>query len=274
MKSPSMIETNKHYDIDSEFFKAFLDPYMKYTSGLYSNDEPLEQGILNMLNKHVSFLQPYHNPRILEVGPGWGSFVYRLQETDIQYEYTAINPSKVQNEFINNRLKTPVKIIEGSFESTTELTSSAFDLVYFVGSFCHMRDKETQLDKLNHILSNGGRVIIEDTFFISEKLYQKHHARNETKYVQQEVFGFAEILSLSNFLEIAANKGFQVQTILEHSSSYARTVDLWLEKLYPMRESGLHPQADEFIKYLEIAQRGWKYTIANYLIEIQKVSRK
>lgn len=268
-----MAETNKHYDIDSGFFKAFLDPYMKYTSGLYQNNESLDEGILNMLNKHVSFLQPYKQPRILEVGPGWGSFIYRLQETDLQFDYTAINPSRVQNDFINNRLKNPVKIIEGSFE-TADLQSKAYDLVYFIGSFCHMQNKETQLDKLNTILSNGGRVIIEDTFFISEKLYQKHHARNETKYVQQEVFGFAEILSLSNFLEIAANKGFQVQSILEHSNSYARTVDLWLEKLYPMRERGQYPQADEFIKYLEIAQRGWRYTIANYLIEIQKVSRK
>ena len=42
-----MAETNKHYDIDSGFFKTFLDPYMKYTSGLYANNESLEQGILN-----------------------------------------------------------------------------------------------------------------------------------------------------------------------------------------------------------------------------------
>ncbi|MEY4616395.1 MAG: hypothetical protein RJB66_1355 [Pseudomonadota bacterium] len=268
-----MVETNKHYDIDSGFFKAFLDPYMKYTSGLYTNNESLAQGILNMLDKHVGFLQHYKAPRILEIGPGWGSFIYRLQEKEIPFEYTAINPSKVQNEFINNRLEKPVKIIESSFEEA-ELKPESFDLVYFIGSFCHMQDKLTQLEKLNHVLSNGGRVIIEDTFFISEKMYQKHHARNETKYVQQEVFGFAEILSLSNFIEVAANRGFQVQTILEHSSSYARTVELWLEKLYPMRESGKYPQADEFIKYLEIAQRGWRYTIANYLIEIQKVSRK
>lgn len=268
-----MAETNKHYDIDSKFFEGFLDPYMKYTSGFYSGNESLDQGILNMLNKHLGFLNSYKQPRILEVGPGWGSFIYRLQETNQEYNYTAINPSKVQNDFINSRLKKPVQIIEGSFESS-DLQAGAFDLVYFIGSFCHMQNKASQLEKLNQILANGGRVIIEDTFFISEKLYQKHHSRNETKYVQQEVFGFAEILSLSNFLEIASNKGFQVQSILEHSSSYSRTVDLWLEKLNPMRETGLYPQADEFIKYLEIAQKGWRYTIANYLIEIQKVGRK
>jgi cyclopropane fatty-acyl-phospholipid synthase-like methyltransferase len=41
-------DTNKHYDIEAEFFSKFLDPYMKYTSGLFiEGNELLSEGILN-----------------------------------------------------------------------------------------------------------------------------------------------------------------------------------------------------------------------------------
>lgn len=31
-------ETVKHYDMEVEFFQEFLDPYMKYTSGLFESE--------------------------------------------------------------------------------------------------------------------------------------------------------------------------------------------------------------------------------------------
>jgi cyclopropane-fatty-acyl-phospholipid synthase len=263
-------ETNKHYDIPSEFFSQFLDPYMKYTSGLFvTGQESLATGILNMLNRHVGFLGHYSNPRILEIGPGWGSFISRLNEESMNYEYTAVNPSTVQNKFIQSRLKKAVRIIESSFEDAN-LEPGSFDIIYFIGSFCHMKNKPEQLKKLNNLLAKNGRVIIEDTFFISEQIYQQHAKRAETKFVQDEVFGFAEILSLPHFLETSVARGFQVQSLLEHSQSYSRTIQLWLEKLKQMKD---HPNTDEFVRYLEIAQRGWQYTIANYLLEMKKVSK-
>jgi cyclopropane fatty-acyl-phospholipid synthase-like methyltransferase len=222
-----------------------------------------------MLNKHLGFLSNYKNPRILEIGPGWGSFIYRLQEITIPHQYVAINPSEIQNGFIQNRLSQHVTIIQNTFENA-RLEKESFDIVYFVGSFCHMKDKPNQLKKLYDILRPQGRIIIEDTFFISEQLYQKHAKRAETKYVQDEVFGFAEILALPTFLEVAAGSGLQIQSVLEHSQSYSRTIKLWLTKLEQMKD---HPKTEEFIRYLEIAQRGWQFTIANYLIELKKVSK-
>ncbi len=263
-----MQETNKHYDIESHFFYQFLDPYMKYTSGLYfTGDESLAEGILNMLNRHVEFLKYYSCPRILEIGPGWGSFAKRLSEENVNFKYLAVNPSRVQNDFIKSRVEKNIEIVESTFENV-QLESSSFDIIYFIGSFCHMKDKATQLKKLYSLLAPNGRIIIEDTFFISEYLYQKHAKRAETKFVQDEVFGFAEILSLPNFLEVSSSVGLQVQTLLEHSKSYSRTIDLWLEKLNLMKD---HPKTEEFVRYLEIAQRGWQYTIANYLVELKKV---
>ncbi|WP_413291073.1 SAM-dependent methyltransferase [Bdellovibrio sp. HCB337] len=262
-----MAETNKHYDISAEFFQAFLDPYMKYTSGLYHQNETLEEGILNMLNKHVSFLQGSTNPAILEVGPGWGSFIKRLSEVKKDFTYTAINPSLVQNTYIQTQIQPDAIIHEGCFETADSLAPNSFDIIYFIGSFCHMTQKENQLEKLYSLLKPGGRVIIEDTFFITKDLFTKHAFRSETSFVQKEVFGFAEILALPEFLETVPQKGFQMVSLLEHSSSYARTIDFWLGKLADIQS----PEKVQFIQYLKIAQKGWNRTIANYLIELRKM---
>lgn len=262
-----MAETNKHYDISAEFFQAFLDPYMKYTSGLYYQNESLEDGILNMLNKHVSFLQGYTNPSILEVGPGWGSFIKRLSEVKKDFTYTAINPSLVQNTYIQTKIQHDAVIHEGCFESTESLKPNSFDIIYFIGSFCHMNQKDLQLEKLYHLLKPGGRIIIEDTFFITKDLFNKHAFRSETSFVQKEVFGFAEILALPEFLEMVPQKGFQMVSLLEHSTSYARTIEYWLEKINKVQSH----EKIQFIQYLKIAQKGWSRTIANYLIELRKM---
>lgn len=263
-----MAKTNKHYDIDHRFFSQFLDPYMKYTSGLhYSERESLEEGALNMLNIHLKFLDNYAAPRVLEIGSGWGSFLKRLSEEDRQYTYSSVNPSKVQNDFIKSHLLIDANIFEAIFEDI-EFKPNSFDIIYFIGSLCHLKNKAAQFKKLRSILSKNGRIIVEDTFFISEYLHRKHVKHDETIFVQKEIFGFAEILSLPKFLEMSSSFGMQIQTLLEHSKSYSKTIELWIEKLSLIKD---HPKTKEFIRYLEIAQQGWQYTIANYLIELKKV---
>jgi cyclopropane-fatty-acyl-phospholipid synthase len=266
-KGDGVAVTDKHYDIDVDFFARFLDPYMKYTSGLFSEHESLDVGVTRMLNLHSEFLKPFTDPRILEIGPGWGALPSRLRDLGVLRNYSAINPSQIQNRFLRSKFGSQIELIEAKFEDH-DFSGATFDVVYFVGSFCHMPQKAEQLQRLCSLINPGGKIVIEDTFFLSEDLSKRHKNRIETKFVQDDIFGFAEILSLSTFLEMLPSHGFQVRTLLEHSSSYARSIDCWLAKLKSMTD---HPATKPFIKYLEIAQRGWGYTIANYLIELQRV---
>ncbi len=256
-------KTNKHYDLSPEFFGNFLDPYMKYTSGLFYGEESLETGILQMLDKHISFLHQIERPRILEIGPGWGSFYRRLLAKKNCFDYLAINPSAAQNEFIHSQIDPHVRILETTFEKS-DLGKETFDAIYFIGSFCHIADKPKSLAKARKYLRDNGRVVIEDTFFINRALYEAHAPRPETKFVQQDVFGYAQIQAFPDFIEMASGLGLQIKSLLEHSLSYKKTIDYWLCQLRDMNGA----DAIEFVKYLEIAQRGWQYTIANYLVEL------
>jgi cyclopropane-fatty-acyl-phospholipid synthase len=260
-----------HYDNSVDLYRAFLDPYMKYTSGLFRDGaDSLDSAIVNMLNKHCSFALSFEQPRILEIGPGWGSLLKRLTEIlPKKLQYTAINPSVVQNDFIRMEVNPSVEIHETSFENFTGAANS-FDVIYLIGSFCHMRQKDKCLAKLATLLNPNGVIVIEDTFFVSDEALQLHGARPETKYVQEEVFGFAEIQSLPLFLNVASQTALGIDSLLEHSTDYAKTIEIWIERLAKLDASAF-PQVSSYIKYMKIGQRGLGYTISNHLVTLKKL---
>ena len=261
-------ESRVHYDLPVELYQGFLDPYLKYSSGLYTTgEETLETAIVAMLDRHVDLIAAHPHPRILEIGPGWGSFLKRLKQRGVAFEYTAVNSSPMQNHHIRTAIWDEARLITQPFEAAV-LPPSSFDAIYLIGSFCHLRDKETQVAKLRSLLAPGGIIVIEDTYFLSDEVFAKHMARAETRFVQQQVFGFAEIVGLPAFLELAVRQNLSLASLLEHSDSYRRTIVEWQKRL-AARDHREAPQAKVFSDYMDIFQRGWNYTIANYLMVLK-----
>jgi cyclopropane-fatty-acyl-phospholipid synthase len=264
-------ETVKHYDMEINFFKEFLDPYMKYTSGLYEKKgEPLEVATRRMLDTIIDSGNLNNSSRVLEIGPGWGAFLRRLIERDISCYYEGVSPSEVQNNYIQKFAGINTKLFTTTFEDYVG-QDKEFDAIILIGSFCHLQNKQEQLIKMNQLLSHNGVIIIEDTFFVTEEAYQKHKHAEETKFVQEKIFGYAEILSLSTQLDQISKAGLKVSYMLEHSDSYKLTISEWIKKLEAM-EASSYPKALDFIKYMKIAQKGWNYTTINQLLVLKKMS--
>ena len=124
---------------------------------------------------------------------------------------------------------------------------------------------------MKDLLREGGSIVIEDTFFVTKESYNEHHTHEATRFVQEKIFGFAEILSLSEQVEQIASVGLKITYMLEHSNSYKHTIECWLRKLRQV-DLQQYPNAKEFIKYMTIAQRGWNKTTQNHLMVLQKMS--
>jgi cyclopropane fatty-acyl-phospholipid synthase-like methyltransferase len=100
-----------------------------------------------------------------------------------------------------------------------------------IGSFCHLTNKQSQLKRMQSMLAPGGTIVIEDTFFTTREAHVEHHGVAATKFVQEKIFGFAEIPSLSALVDQVANAGLKVAYMLEHSNSYKQTIGCWIRKL-------------------------------------------
>jgi cyclopropane-fatty-acyl-phospholipid synthase len=223
----------KHYEHEAAFFRAFLDDYLKYGSGYFAPGDHFEGASVRMLDRAIdlALLPATRAPRVLDVGSGWGSLHRRLRERfPAGLEYHQVNPSEVQREYIAREIAPAAWTHEGGLETAT-LGAGCYDAVFVHDSFCHLADKRASLAKITRALAATGRVIVQDTFFANEDHFARARDARTTRFIQEEVFGFAEIVPVDALIRDAAANGLHVTLLEDVSDHYKRTVAAWLRRL-------------------------------------------
>ena len=263
--------TESHYNMGIDFFQSFLDPYMKYTSGLYTTgDESLELACEQMLDLIIDSAKLPDKSRILEIGSGWGSLVRRIADRKLTCDYTGISPSRSQNQYLRSLNIPTSRFLDTTFEKIEFDESESFDAVFLVGVFCHLRSKPQMLKKMKKSLSPKGKIVIEDSFFLSEKLFQLHRNDPNTEYLQKSIFGYAEIPSLAAFMDMIRESEMILSVAFDYTDSYKKTIQTWIERLAETSDPN-DQTAKMFTKYLQIAQAGWNYTTSNYVVVLENL---
>ncbi|HXV37186.1 MAG TPA: class I SAM-dependent methyltransferase, partial [Myxococcota bacterium] len=71
-----------HYDLGNDFFRAFLDPTLTYSSGIFeSADASMEQASIAKYERVCDKLGLGAGDRVLEIGTGWGGFALHAAAT-------------------------------------------------------------------------------------------------------------------------------------------------------------------------------------------------
>ena len=71
-----------HYDLGNDFFAAFLDKTMTYSSAVFeTDDQTLEQAQVSKLDRLCRKLDLSADDHVLELGTGWGSFAIHAAST-------------------------------------------------------------------------------------------------------------------------------------------------------------------------------------------------
>ena len=149
-------ETLIHYNNDPVFFSEFLDPYLKYGSGLFADDSSdFETAAVRMLDHSISLAQINANDRILDIGCGWGSLYKRLIEKRPVNSYIGLTPSSEQISYIRRNINADCHLIEVDFENC--ILEDQFDVVFLNDSFCHLKEKQTQFQRISSLLKPNGR---------------------------------------------------------------------------------------------------------------------
>jgi len=178
-RGPMMEDTealmDSHYDEPLEFFTSFLDKkYKAYSMAYYGETsdaicnstaslEEAQQAKFALIAKRARIKG---HERILNIGCGFGSLETYLLETFPDLEIVGITPSKVQANYLRQRLKDSLDplgsghftLVEETFENLSDesINSEIFDIVISIGTLEHSLNMKAIMARISSLLKPKG----------------------------------------------------------------------------------------------------------------------
>ncbi|GAA0731651.1 SAM-dependent methyltransferase [Sphingomonas japonica] len=214
-----------HYDLGNDFYRAWLDPGMTYSSARFATpDESLEAAQARKLQAILDRTGTRPGDTILEIGCGWGSFaelaaragrrVHCLtlsleQARHVEARMAAAGLDGVTVEVADYRSVT------GSYDAVASI-----EMVEAVGQ----EYWPEYLATIARVLRPGGRAALQ-YIAIDDAIFEAYAANVD--FIQTYVFPGGMLLSERRFAAIAAQHGLSWKDRDGFGSDYAETCRRW-----------------------------------------------
>jgi len=264
--------TNRHYELPTAFFAAYLDRRLKYSSGLYRDPgTTLDQAQTAKLHFVARRLGLSAGCRVLDIGCGWGSLVL-FMAAEYGCRAIGVTPSATQAAYITERAEElgVADRIHIECGSAGDLgLDGQYDAVTMLGSIIHMPDRTIVLEKVKGWLRQNGVLYLSESCFRNWRTYEEFSARPGTRHVTEGIFGFADMVPLSALVEAVESAGLSLTGLTDLTAQYRRTTSDWETRALANRddiEQAAPGMFDPLIRYLQTAGAGWGYTTKHYAL--------
>ena len=251
-----------HYDLGNDFYAAWLDQGMVYSSARFdggaSDLEAAQQDKLASIAARIEGAKS-----VLEIGCGWGALAGRLQADGAQV--TAISLSDEQLAYARTAhpgidfRKQDYRDVVGQFDGIASVEMvEAVGRAYWPDFF----------DCIARNLAPGGRAAIQ-YIAIREPLFPAYAASAD--FIQAYIFPGGMLVSEAEFRRLAAQRGLAWTDQTDFALDYAETLRIWREKFdQAVSEDRLPAQFDDrfrrlwrfYLMYCEGGFRGGGITVA------------
>jgi len=224
-----------HYDLGNDFYAAWLDPTMTYSSALFDRmgqwDRPvdLEAGQHRKIDRALAELGPLGPlSRTLEIGCGWGGLALRrLQQAPGHHLGLTLSPSQqawAQERLAAQGLSSRAEIrlqdyrdVDGEFDAIVSI-----EMIEAVGEAYW----PSYFRKLAACLKPGGRAVVQ-AIVIDDRLFRRY--RQGTDFIQKYIFPGGMLVSRGVIAEQVRRAGLQTLQAFGFGPDYGRTLRLWLD---------------------------------------------
>lgn len=230
-----------HYDLGNDFYGAWLDARMNYSSALWREPQALELAQQTKVDVLLDRLNLAPGDRLLDIGCGWGSVVSSAASRGA--EATGITLSQNQLEYARRRVPEAdlrlqdYRDVDEQFDAITSV-----EMVEALGR----ENWPAFMDCLVRNLKPGGRAALQ---FISmrEELFDAYAASAD--FIQAYIFPGGLLIRSAEFRRLAEERGLTWRDQLDFGGDYAETLRQWrLNFERAVRDDRLPPGFDgEFI---------------------------
>ncbi|HEX8381126.1 MAG TPA: cyclopropane-fatty-acyl-phospholipid synthase family protein [Allosphingosinicella sp.] len=219
-----------HYDLGNDFYRAWLDEGMTYSSAVFAEPvspaEPLEAAQARKLGLLLDRLALKPGEKLLEIGCGWGSLA-EAAARDYGAEVTGLTLSEAQKAYAEKRLEAAGLSASCSIELTDYRDArgqydavASVEMVEAVGQDYW----PAYLGSIARALKPGGRAAIQ---FISirEPLFESYAASAD--FIQTYIFPGGMLISEARLEALALEAGLAWRDRQSFGLHYAETLRRW-----------------------------------------------
>lgn len=214
-----------HYDLGNDFYRAWLDEGMNYSSALYHEQETLEAAQDAKLDRVLDLLEVSGGEKVLEIGCGWGALAERLVRRGC--DVVGITLSHEQLVYAQARLVAAA----GNGRADLKLqdyrdTKGRYDRIASIEMLEAVGERfwPVYFAKLRECLREGGTAVLQ-VITIDEKRYENY--RSQPDFIQRYIFP-GGMLPTREILEHQAKRaGLKFIHQEEFGESYAKTLREW-----------------------------------------------
>jgi cyclopropane-fatty-acyl-phospholipid synthase len=272
-----------HYDVGNDFYSLWLDESMTYSCALWENEnDDLAAAQLHKVDYLVSLSGASGRDRVLDIGCGWGFAMRRLIAEHGVRHATGLTLSEEQAHHIEGlgdprlevRLQDWADFVP---EAPYDAAISAGAMEHFV-KFGWQRPQKVAayrrfFEKCYESLKPGAGMALQTIG--KGNVVLDEQGLKDIIFIAQHIFPESDLPRLAEIVH-AAEKLFEVKSVVNHREHYARTCSAWLERLQANRAKATEIAGPEKVEiyqtYLKASIRQFRLGHANlYRLSLVRV---
>ena len=214
-----------HYDLGNDFYAAWLDEGMTYSSARFAPGDTLEAAQARKIDALLDRLSLSPGDRLLEIGCGWGSLAIaaakrgaRVTGLTLSTEQKAWADQRIAEAGLADRIDIRLQDYRAVADHYDAIAS--VEMVEAVGA----RWWPAYLDTIARSLRSGGRAALQ-FISIDHRLFDRY--AGSADFIQAYIFPGGMLLDEPRFEELARERGLSWDDRDGFGTDYAETLRLW-----------------------------------------------
>ncbi len=263
-----------HYDVSNDFYALWLDRRMVYSCAYFrTGEESIEQAQEQKLEHICRKLMLKPGERFLDIGCGWGALVIHAAER-YGVHATGITLSENQHALANEHIRAAglQDRCEVRLQDYRDLAGDGlYDKIASVGMFEHVGLKNLPLyfGVIRRLLAEGGVVLNHGITSIDPD--SRSVGLGAGDFIGRYVFPHGELPHLSLAIREMAAAGLEVMDSETLRLHYARTLQLWSERLEASLEQARAYAGERRLRIWRAYLAGCAHAFAQGWVSIQQV---